>query len=128
MQRADPGLGLTTPALQQVVAYAGNVGGRAELAAFTSGIQVQVVEQVQPVKMPTASMDMLAQYFLKSGSKLSTQVLGGRTEVVGVVDTAGGLMSNSPSCAATVRARLRQRRVQTGMRSGQIRERNVLCI
>jgi len=49
------------------------VGGRAELAAFTSGIQVQVVEQVQPVKMPTASMDMLAQYFLKSGSKLSTQ-------------------------------------------------------
>ena len=104
MQRADPGLGLTTPALQQVVAYAGNVGGRAELAAFTSGIQVQVVEQVQPVKMPTASMDMLAQYFLKSGFKLSTQVLGGRTEVVGVVDTAGGLMSNSPSCAATVRA------------------------
>ena len=91
------------------MAYAGDVGGRAELAAFTSGIKVQVVEQVHPVKMPTASMDMLAQYFLKSGSKLSTQVHGRRTEVVGVLDTARGPMSKLPFCAATVRAHVGDR-------------------
>ena len=52
------------------------MGGRAELAAFTSGIEVNIVEQVKPVKMPTANVAMLAQYFLKSGAQLSTQVPG----------------------------------------------------
>jgi hypothetical protein len=52
------------------------MGGRAELEAFTSGIEVNVVEQVKPVKMPTANVAMLAQYFLKSGAQLSTQVPG----------------------------------------------------
>ena len=52
------------------------MGGRAELEAFTSGIEVNVVEQVKPVKMPTANVAMLAQYFLKSGAQLSTQVRG----------------------------------------------------
>ena len=87
------------------MAYAGDEGRRAELAAFTSGIQVQVVEQVKPVQMPTASMDMLAQYFLKSGSKLSTQVHWGRTEVVRMVESVGNPMS-SPLCAATARSHI----------------------
>ena len=49
------------------------MGGRAELEAFTSGIEVNVVEQVKPVKMPTANVAMLAQYFLKSGAQQAAE-------------------------------------------------------
>ena len=48
-----------------------SMGGAVELAQFNF---VNPVPQMQRAKMPSANVDMLAQYFLKNGAKLSPQV------------------------------------------------------
>jgi len=109
-------------ALSAVVAMVGNsMGGAVELAQFNF---VNPVPQMQRAKMPSANVDMLAQYFLKNGAKLSPQEAMSTIKAWNshpTMETAT-LMGATP--AATMMLAMQPPRMGSGM---SLQETSLLC-
>ena len=61
-------------AFQVVAMVVNSMGGAVELAQFNFVNPVPQMQRVKKLKMPSANVDMIAQYFLKDGVRLSPQV------------------------------------------------------